>query len=133
MSSSLCLLEIKTVKSLYFQEVSVTIVRVVDRKQTKHFEGRSRQAIIDADTGAKEVALIENMLPPKGWVPEHSHASEEIIYCLEGVLDVQYCGIRNTLHTGDSVLVPAHTPHMLSNESDKPVKLLAFLTSNGPY
>lgn len=63
-------------------------------------------------------------------VVPYSHAGEELIYVLEGVLTVVLKQQCLNLNAGDSAHYFASTPHEWMNRTDKLVKLISFTTDN---
>ena len=68
-----------------------------------------------ADTGGAFFLLIDH--PPAGWsLPTHRHRSEaETILVLEGEFWMEVDGERSVLGPGQSIHVPAGTPHAGGN------------------
>jgi len=58
-----------------------------------------------------------------------SHAGEEVAYMLAGDrVELQLAGTVYTLHLGDSVRIPADTPHVWHNPADVPVQVIFAIT-----
>ena len=83
------------------------------------------------DTGGA-FAFLHGVFPPGTGAPLHVHRREdEMMYVLEGTLDVQIKGTRITLTAGESVFLPRDIPHAFSNLSKQPVKAIAVAAPGG--
>ena len=63
-------------------------------------------------------------------VVPYSHAGEEFIYVLEGVLTLFIENEQHELFPGDSAHYPSTTPHNWANYTSKMVRLLVVGTPN---
>jgi mannose-6-phosphate isomerase-like protein (cupin superfamily) len=78
-----------------------------------------------ADTGGELFEAINVLGPNFAGPPLHIHPSAEESYAVvSGTLDVCVGGNWRKLGPGESVTVPAGTPHTLKNESGAEVKLV---------
>jgi mannose-6-phosphate isomerase-like protein (cupin superfamily) len=78
-----------------------------------------------ADTGGELFEAINVLAPGFAGPPLHIHPSAEESYAVvSGTLDVCVGGEWRKLTAGESVTVPAGTPHTLKNESGAEVKLV---------
>ncbi len=78
-----------------------------------------------ADTGGERFEAINVIGPDFAGPPLHSHPSAEESYAVvSGTLDVCVGGEWKKLVAGESVTVPAGTPHTLKNESGAEVRLV---------
>lgn len=79
--------------------------------------------------------LIRGTMPPRVAVPLHSHAEPEILYILEGELEV-FRGERSsgwmTAGVGEVIIVPGAVKHALRNSSSRPTTL-ALVTKSELY
>lgn len=44
-------------------------------------------------------------------VPAHEHHHEQVVHCIEGVLEVEAAGELYALEAGDSLVIPGGVPH----------------------
>ncbi len=59
-----------------------------------------------------ERAMIAEINITKGGVvPLHHHESEQLSYCLEGVLKLELEGKGVTIHPGEVLVIPSNVPH----------------------
>lgn len=57
------------------------------------------------------------------------HTGHEFIYCLTGTINYQISGQKHTLSPGDMLIFEATQPHVWSNPTDTPSKMLLILHS----
>jgi quercetin dioxygenase-like cupin family protein len=86
--------------------------------------------IAGADT-ADKYTLIDMHVPTGGGPPPHRHDFEEMFTVLEGEVEVSFRGDTMTLHAGETVNVPANSPHGFRNVSDRPARLLCMCAPAG--
>ncbi|BAZ05003.1 cupin domain-containing protein [Calothrix sp. NIES-3974] len=73
------------------------------------------------------MAVVTVDVPPDGFVPPHTHTQEEeSYYMLEGSMVMQLGSEEFTIEPGDFVHVPAGTIHGYRNNSDQPIRFLAW-------
>jgi mannose-6-phosphate isomerase-like protein (cupin superfamily) len=89
------------------------------RRTTKNIAGGA--APIEADGFCMGTATLE---PNGGQVPWHNHPQEEVYVILEGEGEMCIGDERQTLSAGQSVYIPPHAYHQLSNTSDAPLEML---------
>jgi quercetin dioxygenase-like cupin family protein len=71
-----------------------------------------------------KVGLLYIELPARFDVTPHSHPQDNILYCIEGVVEVS-SGDKTTTISADSVIfVPANEVAGIKNISDEPARLL---------
>ena len=102
----------------------MTVVRFDTLDLTDSPNGNASVPIATASRGASEVSVIRQRQQPGGFNPSHTHDREEVLVVLEGSLGVTTEGEMHTLHAGDTIVVPAHTPHQLRNAGDEPAEWL---------
>lgn len=75
--------------------------------------------------------LHENVLAPGTRIPLHQHAVEELIVCLEGSAECSFNGGPAEPYGAGSVLIiPAHTPHSITNTGSSLLRQIAFFPAN---
>lgn len=81
------------------------------------------------DAVKSDIALIRGTLMPSMSVPLHSHADPEVIYVLDGAIEVyQESPERSkweTAQQGDTIILPGGVKHALRNSFSSPVITLA--------
>ena len=94
--------------------------------------GVSLQFLAELGTGDDDVSLMRGRFPPQIVVPLHSHADREVLYVLDGTLDISLgpVGQANwrTVERDHFVDVADGIPHALRNPGDVPVDILLVAT-----
>jgi len=81
-----------------------------------------------ADTGAKDLVVIEVTLAPGGGHAFHKHPKqEEVIYVMEGQVEQWLDQEKRVLRSGDSIFIPAGVVHASFNTGKTNAKMLAIL------
>lgn len=75
--------------------------------------------------------LIDMHVPPGGGPPPHRHDFEEMFSVLEGSVEVTFRGETLTARAGDTINVPANSPHGFRNVGDRPARLLCLCAPAG--
>jgi quercetin dioxygenase-like cupin family protein len=83
-----------------------------------------------ADTDGK-YTLIDMHIPPGGGPPPHRHDFEEMFSVLDGEVEVTFRGQTLTARAGETINVPANSPHGFRNLSDRPARLLCLCAPAG--
>jgi quercetin dioxygenase-like cupin family protein len=71
--------------------------------------------------------LIDMHVPPGGGPPPHRHDFEEMFTVLEGEVAVTFRGDTITLHEGETVNVPANSPHGFRNVGEAPSRPAVYV------
>jgi quercetin dioxygenase-like cupin family protein len=82
------------------------------------------------DTGGR-YTLIDMHVPSGGGPPPHRHDFEEMFSVLDGEIELTVRGETSTAQTGDTVNIPANSPHVFRNASDRPARLLCLCAPPG--
>lgn len=67
--------------------------------------------------GSGQISVIYQRMESGYSNPTHSQTADELMYMLAGSVQVFVGGVEETIHAGDSLMVPANTPHSISNTS----------------
>ena len=86
--------------------------------------------VAGSDTAGK-YTLVDMHVPTGGGPPPHRHDFEEMFTVLEGEVEVSFRGETITLCAGETVNVPANSPHGFRNVSDGPSRLLCMCAPAG--
>ena len=82
------------------------------------------------------ICFIRGTIPPGVVLPLHSHADPELVYVLEGALEVFRSNLGSnewtTVGQGKLIAIPGSVKHALRNSSSGPVKL-AVVTKSELY
>ena len=71
-----------------------------------------------------KVELLYLELPARFDVTPHSHPQDNILYCIEGVVEVSSDDKTTTISADSVIFVPANEVAGIKNISDEPAKLL---------
>jgi quercetin dioxygenase-like cupin family protein len=83
-----------------------------------------------ADTAGR-YTLIDMHIPPGGGPPPHRHDFEEMFTVLDGEIALTFRGEHLVARAGETVNVPANSPHAFTNASDQPARLLCVCAPAG--
>lgn len=83
-----------------------------------------------ADTDGR-YGLIDMHVPPGGGPPLHRHDFEEMFHIIEGEIEFTFRGQRFTARAGDTINIPARSPHHFTNVSDRDARMLAMTAPAG--
>ena len=92
------------------------------------------QFLVTPAQSSEAFTLIRGIVPPGVAIPLHSHADPEVLFVLEGELNVlKYEGGSShwvTTKAGETVCIPGDVRHALRNTSTATVTLLLTTTPN---
>lgn len=84
-----------------------------------------------AQTGGR-TAVIEALVPPGGGPPMHvHHRDDETFHILEGAIDFTANGATTRVSAGGCFFAPRGTPHRFQNATDRPARMLFWVTPAG--
>jgi quercetin dioxygenase-like cupin family protein len=75
--------------------------------------------------------LIDMHIPPGGGPPPHRHDFEESFTLLEGQIEVTFRGGKLVVRAGETINIPANSPHSFTNASKQIVRLLCLCAPAG--
>ncbi len=75
--------------------------------------------------------LIDMHIPHGGGPPPHRHDFEESFTVLEGEIEAIFRGEKSTVHTGQTLSIPANAPHSFTNASGSAARLLCICAPAG--
>lgn len=87
----------------------------------------------DISVPGKEVVQVRVDFAPGVFAVSHRHPGEEVAYVIEGTLEYEIEGRKPvTLSAGQSLFIPAGTPHSAKNIGDsKASELATYIVSKG--
>lgn len=88
--------------------------------------GQTVTVRIGAAESGGDYALFELTCPPGTGTPLHREAADESFLVLEGTLTFTMDGRTVEAGPGDSLIIPAGTPHAEANASDAPARAIAL-------
>ena len=80
---------------------------------------------------AGRFCLIDMHIPPGGGPAPHRHDFEESFMLLEGEIEATFRGQKQTVHTGETLHIPANAPHSFTNASRSNARLLCLCSPAG--
>jgi len=92
--------------------------------------GLELRFLVDETQGSGAVVMFEMTVPPQARAPvPHYHKDvDEIVYGLEGTLDMRLDGEVHEIRRGDSLFVPRGSLHGFENPHPETARTLAVLT-----
>ena len=111
-----------------------TVVKNSGSERLFNILGPVVQFLVDPADASGAFGLMQGLVAPGIAIPLHSHADPEVIYVLEGTLEVlQYSEDSSrwlTARPGDVISIPGNIKHALRNGSSERVTLLLATTPN---
>src|ERR1700761_9024910 len=86
--------------------------------------------VAGSDTGGR-YTLIDMHVPPGGGPPPHRPDFEEMFSIPDGEIEFPFREQPTVAHAGETVNVPANAPHVFTNASDRPARLLCLCSPAG--
>jgi quercetin dioxygenase-like cupin family protein len=80
---------------------------------------------------AGRFCLIDMHIPPSGGPPPHRHDFEESFIVLEGEITFTFRGAKSVAGAGQTVHIPANSPHQFQNKNDRPARMLCICSPAG--
>jgi quercetin dioxygenase-like cupin family protein len=75
--------------------------------------------------------VIDMHIPPGGGPPPHRHDFEETFILLEGEIQATFRGKKSTVRAGDTLNIPANSPHQFHNVSTGAVRMICICSPAG--
>lgn len=95
--------------------------------------GTQATTLVGKDTGGDNLTVVDAGIDPGAGLAVHIHPSyEEATLVVEGEIEAVLDGETRTLGPGDLLLAPAGVAHTITNQSDKPAKVLAIYPTTSP-
>ena len=90
--------------------------------------GTVNMRIIGQETvGARNVEVVLGIIDPEGQAEPHFHTDiEQVIYLIEGRVEVGMRGEKEEMDPGDAVYFPPGVKHQVDVLGDRPVRLLVI-------
>ena len=105
----------------------IKVVRLAESAIVRFAPDSFYQPLLGDDAGTMPVRTGIQTCQPGYVAAMHSHPYIEIIHILEGTAEAWVEGEENSklrLETGDTIAMPAETPHSFRVVGDKPMRLL---------
>jgi quercetin dioxygenase-like cupin family protein len=109
----------------------VKILRDLDRKLPDSSTARVRNYLVRGPLGSESTTIHENIVGIEGFVPWHTHSTEEILVLLEGEGECHTETSVERYRPGEVVIIPAGVLHSLRSVGTVPLRqLCVFPTAN---
>src|SRR6202040_2745236 len=93
--------------------------------------GDTYMILLTGEDTAGRYCLIDMLIPPGGGPPPHRHDFEESFTLLKGEIEATFRGEKSTVHTGQTLSIPANAPHSFTNASGAAARLLCICAPAG--
>ena len=95
--------------------------------------GTQSSTLVGKDNGGDNLTVVDAGIDPGAGLALHIHRGyEEATLVVEGNIEAVLEGETRILGPGDLLLAPAGAAHTLTNQSDKPAKVLAIYPTITP-
>jgi quercetin dioxygenase-like cupin family protein len=86
---------------------------------------------VTGEQTTERFCVIDMHIPPGGDPPPHRHDFEETFILLEEQMEATFRGKKSTVHTGESLNIPANAPHQFHNPSGEAVRMIGICSPAG--
>jgi quercetin dioxygenase-like cupin family protein len=93
--------------------------------------GDTYTVLLSGTDTAGQFCLIDMHVPPGGGPPPHRHDFEETFVLLDGELEATVRGQKRTVKAGETIHIPANSPHQFHNAFSRPVRMLCVCSPAG--
>jgi len=93
--------------------------------------GDTYTVLLSGTDTAGQFCLIDMHVPPGGGPPPHRHDFEETFVLLDGELEATFRGQKRTVKAGETIHIPANSPHQFHNAFSRPVRMLCVCSPAG--
>lgn len=93
--------------------------------------GDTYTILLSGKDTAGRFCLIDMHVPPGGGPPPHRHDFEESFTMLDGEIEANFRGKRRVVRAGETINIPANSPHQFQNASTKPARMLCTCSPSG--
>ena len=84
-------------------------------------------------TNSKETFVSVHIIKTNSGAPLHIHDNEEIIFVINGTIEVNIEKEIINVKEGQIVLIPQKTKHSLKNENEEDAKIAIIFATNNPF
>jgi quercetin dioxygenase-like cupin family protein len=109
--------------------VGITVVDHEHQPRDPWRPGVLTRMRVSGAVGTAQVCVFEQWCDPGLGAPTHLHAVEEILSVMSGEAEVWVAGERQTVRTGQSVIIPAGRKHGFRNAGSGTLHMMAVLAS----
>ena len=95
--------------------------------------GTQTNTLVGKDNGGNNLTVVSAGIDPGAGLALHIHPNyEEATLVVEGNIEAVLDGETRILGPGDLLLAPAGAEHTITNQSDKPARVLAIYPTTTP-
>ena len=95
--------------------------------------GTQTTTLVGKDNGGDNLTVLSAGIDPGAGLAPHIHPNyEEATLVVEGNIEAVLEGETRVLGPGDLLLAPAGVKHTITNQSDKPARVLAIYPTTNP-
>jgi quercetin dioxygenase-like cupin family protein len=112
---------------------NLTIAQIDKEQSLPHIGlvGDTYTITVSGRDTAGRFCVIDMHIPPGGGPPPHRHDFEETFILLEGEIEATFRGKKSIVRAGDTLNIPANSPHQFHNASSQPARLLCICSPAG--
>ena len=104
-----------------------------DARAATSSPGTQSTILVGKDNGGERITVVEAGIHPSAGLGLHVHPDyEEVTLVVEGEVRAVLEGETRILKPGDVLLAPAGARHTITNQSNKPAKVLAIYPTTNP-
>ena len=93
--------------------------------------GDTYTILLSGKDTAGHYCLIDMHVPPGGGPPPHRHDFEESFTVIEGEIEAIFRGQHSTVRAGETIHIPANSPHQFQNKFKQVARLLCLCAPAG--
>lgn len=93
--------------------------------------GDTYTILLSGKDTAGRFCLIDMYVPPGGGPPPHRHDFEETFTIFEGEIEATFRGKKSVIRAGETINIPANSPHQFRNASAEPARMLCICSPSG--
>jgi mannose-6-phosphate isomerase-like protein (cupin superfamily) len=91
--------------------------------------GVETRMLVSAGNGAAQLCVFEQWIAPGAGAPTHSHPVEEVLTVREGEAEMWMDDQRQTVYSGQSLIMPANRMHGFRNSGNVTLHIHAVLAA----
>jgi quercetin dioxygenase-like cupin family protein len=112
---------------------NLTVARIAEEKSLLRIGlvGNTYTITLSGEETGGRFCVIDMHIPPGGGPPPQRHDFEETFILLEGEIEATFRGSKSIVRAGDTVNIPANSPHQFHNTSSEPTRMLCICSPAG--
>jgi quercetin dioxygenase-like cupin family protein len=93
--------------------------------------GDTYTVTVTGEDTAGRFCVVDMHVPPGGGPPPHRHDFEETFVVTAGEIEATFRGEHKTVKAGQTIHIPANSPHQFTNASKEPARLICICAPAG--